>query len=823
MSASVSTPSPLSALTRPAKQRRQSSYLTHSRRSSPLSIGRMNDSDEDEEEDGKAPQLSALAQMLLNDFPESQSDRGSRTPTADPMPGVESVIPRKRISWDRSPPPAARDAMMEEPHTHRRSVSPDYAAARELVTPAPGRYSRRVLGSGGSSGNSEELKQEEGQSYYGSVAKPSANQPTMTMQPSTTASASRWKRAGRGLAGGLAGPPRRGPRRGSDPQDMEGYEGYAVEDAGSEHNPIEIKEIDEPSSGSSSKGFGGNTSMREETPVGEGSFSMMSRRSRRSSPETSMQQQHPRSMSLFSNNTPEEMRSGSPDTSRRSSSLRAAAVAAAAAAAVPQVLAAKDKENMPPPPTFRRPTSTVPASKRLSFAAEEIKPVVSAAASRAPSPAEEKEYKSFAPTLAAAATAAAGSPERKNVLSMKSNNTPLRPPPPPPPPKMSMLEAVTASAGASATAAQQSSRKQRSVVHVNGKPYRRLDAIGKGGSSKVYKVMAENFKILAMKKVTFTAQDGESAIRGYKGEIDLLKKLAHVDRVVRLYDWEINDGKQCLTMLMECGETDLAKVLMMRHNNEDSQMDISFIRYYWREMLLCVESVHKLNIIHSDLKPANFLVVQGRLKLIDFGIANAIADDTVNVHRESQVGTLNYMSPEAIVDINAASGKAMASVGAPRLMKLGAPSDVWSLGCILYQMTYGRGPFAHLTSMYQKINAIPDPNYAIDYPATGIGGAPVPASLVATISGCLQRDKGERPTIARMLSYDDPFLNPDTYRPVREGVVDISYEVLKMLMENTVEHVSVNGAADKERVAAWATDVYKKLERRMWESRGGQR
>lgn len=170
---------------------------------------------------------------------------------------------------------------------------------------------------------------------------------------------------------------------------------------------------------------------------------------------------------------------------------------------------------------------------------------------------------------------------------------------------------------------------------------------------------------------------------------------------------------------MECGETDLAKVLMMRHNNEDSQMDISFVRYYWREMLLCVESVHKLNIIHSDLKPANFLVVQGRLKLIDFGIANAIADDTVNVHRESQVGTLNYMSPEAIVDINAASGKAMASVGAPRLMKLGAPSDVWSLGCILYQMTYGRGPFAHLTSMYQKINAIPDPGYAIDYPGTG--------------------------------------------------------------------------------------------------------
>jgi serine/threonine protein kinase len=67
------------------------------------------------------------------------------------------------------------------------------------------------------------------------------------------------------------------------------------------------------------------------------------------------------------------------------------------------------------------------------------------------------------------------------------------------------------------------------------------------------------------------------------------------------------------------------------------------------------------------LQPANFLFVKGVLKLIDFGIAKAIQnDDTTNVHRESQVGTLNYMSPESILD----SGKGKNGV----LMKCGKVS-----------------------------------------------------------------------------------------------------------------------------------------------------
>lgn len=58
-------------------------------------------------------------------------------------------------------------------------------------------------------------------------------------------------------------------------------------------------------------------------------------------------------------------------------------------------------------------------------------------------------------------------------------------------------------------------------------------------------------------------------------------------------------------------------------------------------------------MIHSDLKPANFLIVSGRLKLIDFGIASNINADMTSVIKNCPIGTLNYISPEALMDVNA--------------------------------------------------------------------------------------------------------------------------------------------------------------------------
>ncbi|KAI0022317.1 protein kinase-like protein [Xylariomycetidae sp. FL0641] len=392
------------------------------------------------------------------------------------------------------------------------------------------------------------------------------------------------------------------------------------------------------------------------------------------------------------------------------------------------------------------------------------------------------------------------SAERKALASL-SQNTPRRAAPAPPP-KMSILETATSAAGAATTA---QAAKRRNYMKVNGKCYTRIDSLGRGGSGKVYRVAADNGKMFALKRVSIEGAD-ENTVRGYKGEIDLLKKLNNVERVITLFDYEMNEEKQVLNLLMEAGELDLNTHLRQRLSAENAKFDPVFVRYYWQEMLECLAAVHAYDIVHSDLKPANFVLVQGRLKLIDFGIANAIqTDETVNVHRETQIGTPNYMSPESLLDFNAAAESNSRRIQAanparPKLMKLGKPSDIWSLGCILYQMVYGTPPFGHIANQMARCHAIINWGYAVEFRDRGVGEVPVPPSLLRTLRRCLSRDQHLRPTCAELLAPSDPFLYPVE---TPDGALPITDELLGRIIQSVVARCRDRMPTEAEALSVW--------------------
>lgn len=190
----------------------------------------------------------------------------------------------------------------------------------------------------------------------------------------------------------------------------------------------------------------------------------------------------------------------------------------------------------------------------------------------------------------------------------------------------------------------------RNFMALNNAQYLRLDVLGRGGSSKVFRVLSDSGQVYALKRVRVPPKDTR-ALESFANEITLLARLRGHPCIIQLVDSHVCRQTGLVLMLMELGEIDLNKLIAQSAAEQAAaaapvvatpgtgwRLSLNFVRFVWEQMLRAVQCVHAERIVHGDLKPANFVFVKGRLKLIDFGIAKALGNDTTNIMRESQVG-----------------------------------------------------------------------------------------------------------------------------------------------------------------------------------------
>lgn len=277
----------------------------------------------------------------------------------------------------------------------------------------------------------------------------------------------------------------------------------------------------------------------------------------------------------------------------------------------------------------------------------------------------------------------------------------------------------------------------KDVINLNNKQYKVRGELGTGGSSSVYSVEDTQGLELALKVVNLSTITDPSTADGYLKEVHYLEKLQGCPCVIKMYDYEYDTGSKHLYVVMEKGDDDLSKYLRKIKKITNHNIILRVLQH-WHDMLLAVKAIHTEGIIHSDLKPANFLFVGGVggvLKLIDFGIASSLQGDQTSVYKDIASGTLNYMSPESVQDVSRVSYK----------------SDVWSLGCILYNMIYGKTPYSHIPSQWAKMRAIGDSKVQVEFKPNGINNTPVPPVLLDSMKLCLQKDLKARPTVEQLL------------------------------------------------------------------------
>ncbi len=203
------------------------------------------------------------------------------------------------------------------------------------------------------------------------------------------------------------------------------------------------------------------------------------------------------------------------------------------------------------------------------------------------------------------------------------------------------------------------------------KSYLINDLLAKGGMGEVWRAWdSHNNCHVAVKSVAADLVDDAEFKTRFADELRRHGRLSHPHIVQVLDTFEWGSNVCCVMQLIE-GES-LASYLKRR-----GRLTVEESAAILRDVLDALDYAHRQGIVHRDIKPSNILLDrQHRAYLIDFGIALAIGEKR-RTRAGVAVGTPEYMSPEQIV----------------RPYSLDQRTDIYSLGCVLYEMLTGQPPF----------------------------------------------------------------------------------------------------------------------------------